>query len=64
MTHLLVLHWGQVSQSINVSGGDPASGGIDPAVKSGGIEPRVGRGRTKALKGSGGSEGISGSGGT
>ncbi len=60
---LMVLHWGQVSQSISVEGGDPASGVLTAAAKDGVIEPDTGRGRIKKLTGRGGTKLVTGSGG-
>lgn len=64
MTNLMVLHWGTVDLTINVSGIDPASGVIETPVKSGVILPTTGAGKAKRLRGSGGVKGISGSGGS
>lgn len=60
---LMVLHWGQVSQNINVEGFEPASGVLTPTPKDGVITPGTGAGGIKAVKGSGGTKRVSGSGG-
>ena len=64
MIGLMVLHWGLVDLTIQVSGLDPSSGVIETPVKSGVVTPKKGIGATKSISGSGGTKGISGSGGT
>tara|TARA_R110000782_G_C14819205_1_gene413825 strand:+ start:26735 stop:26917 length:183 start_codon:yes stop_codon:yes gene_type:complete len=52
MLNLMVLHWGTVELTIEVSGA-PASGVISPKIDSGVIKPLSGRGSTKILVGRG-----------
>ena len=63
MYQLMVLHWGQISQIINVSGGDVASGNLTALPGEGVITAEAGRGSIKSLVGRGGSKGVKGSGG-
>lgn len=63
MTQLMVLHWGTVTQIINVAGGDVASGDLAELPGDGVVKVEAGRGSIKSLVGRGGSKGIAGSGG-
>lgn len=53
MTQLMVLHWGQVTQNINVSGVDATSGVAEAATKSGKSIASKARGRGKVASASG-----------
>ena len=55
---LMVLHWGQVEQFIEVIGVDSKDGVIRPGVKSGVIVAKRGSGAIKVLSGSGGSKKV------
>jgi len=53
MTAPFYIHWGQVTQSISVSGVDPTSDVADQPTKSGRSIASKARGRTSAAKASG-----------
>lgn len=55
------LHWGQILQSISVSGGDPASGVIKSIERSATLTKVKGRGQVNGVSGSGGRGGVGGS---
>lgn len=60
MFQLLVLHWGEVQQSITVSGADPASGAVKKIKRSGKTSTSSGSGKTTGVSGSGGGRSVSG----
>lgn len=61
MFGLLWLHWGLISQNINISGADPASGVLTNVEGSGVIIPRVASGKVDGVSRSSRKKGVSGS---
>lgn len=59
----MVLHWGEVTQNITVTGVRPASGNISRATASRTPATRAGSGSIGGVSGSGGAGSVSGSGG-
>lgn len=53
MTNLMVLHWGQVSKTVNISQADPASATISGRKASGRTRKVSGSGKTRRVVGSG-----------
>lgn len=53
MTYLLVLHWGQVRQEINLTstGGRLAAGQTDPVAASGTVSPVTSSGASSRVRG-------------
>jgi len=60
MFQLMVLHWGEVQQSITVSGADPASGVTKKIKRGGKTSTSSGSGKTKRVSGSGGGRSVGG----
>jgi len=54
------LHWGQIQQSITVSGADPASGVTKKIKRGGKTTTSFGSGKTKRVAGSGGGRSVGG----
>ncbi len=58
------LHWGQVSQNIEVSGKEAFSGVLKPLKGEGVVPASIGKGKIKSLTGRGGTKPLIGSGGS
>ncbi len=64
MISLMVLHWGEIKQEIDVSGGEVQSGIVTQVEAGSSLEEKRGSGITKSVKGSGGTKSVFGRGGT